>query len=102
MPKSPTPLQLEPAAAYQASLIGYIASALSCKVARGKSDRSLTDSLLAALALLMSQHFSAEQIQRQPDRPRLRLGRVLDYIDGNLGQDLTLAELANVACLSRN
>ncbi len=101
VPQPPTLPQLEPAAAFQASLIGRLASALAYEVARGSSGRSLADSLLAALAVCVSQHFGAEQLQRQPDLLHLRLGRVLDYIDANLGQDLTLAELANVACLSR-
>ena len=35
-----------------------------------------------------------------PDLPRPRLRRVLDYIEAHLDQGLTLAELADVACLS--
>lgn len=101
VPELPTLAQLEPAAAFQHSLVGQLACALAYEVASGTSDRSLADSLLAALAVRVSQHFGAEQIQRQPDLPRLRLDRVLDYIDAHLGQVLTLAELANVACLSR-
>ncbi len=100
-PKLPNLPQLEPAAAFQASVIGRLASALAYEVARCTPDRSLADRLLAALAARVSQHFGPEPTQRCPDPPRLRLGRVLDYIDANLGQDLTLAELANVACLSR-
>lgn len=48
----------------------------------------------------VAQRFGSEQQQRQPDLPRLRLRRVLDYIDAHLDQDLTLAELAGLVCLS--
>ncbi len=35
-----------------------------------------------------------------PDPGRARLRRVFDYIEANLGRDLGLVELAEVACLS--
>jgi transcriptional regulator GlxA family with amidase domain len=48
----------------------------------------------------VAQRFGSKQPQRLPDLPPLRLRRVFEYIDAHLDQDLTLAELAGVACLS--
>ena len=63
-------------------------------------DRLLADSLIAALVMRMAQRFGAPALARLPDLPHPRLRRVLDYIEAHLERDLTLAELAGVACLS--
>lgn len=42
---------------------------------------------------------TSTQIQT-PDLPPPRLGRVIEYIEANLGAELTLAELAGVASLN--
>lgn len=99
-PELPALPQLEPAVAFQDCLIGQLALALSQEIGDGTWDRLLADSLITALAMRVAQRFGSAQFQRQPDLSRRRLRRVLDYIDANLEQDLTLAELAGVACLS--
>ena len=63
-------------------------------------DRLLADSLMAALAMRVAQRFAPARPQPQPDLPRPRLRRVLDYIEAHLDQELTLGELSGVACLS--
>ena len=63
-------------------------------------DRLLADSLIAALVMRMAQRFGAPAVARLPDLPHPRMRRVLDYIEAHLAQNLTLAELAGVACLS--
>lgn len=99
-PELPALPQLEPRAAFQDPLIGHLARALAYEIGQGTLDRLLAESLLAALAMRVVQRFGSEQPQHQPDLTRLRLRRVLEYIDAHLDQDLTLAELANIACLS--
>ncbi len=59
-------------------------------------DRLLADSLMAVLAMRVAQR--SAPAQAEPDLPRPR--RVLDYIEAHLDQELTLAELSSVACLS--
>lgn len=79
-------------------LLRQLARGLVEEVGRGPIDRLLADSLMAALAMRVAQH--SVQPQAQQDLPSPRLGRVLDYIEAHLGQELTLAELARIACLS--
>lgn len=61
---------------------------------------------LAMLAHLVSSYsarsFSAIELSRRGALDARRLKRVLDYIGTNIDGDLTLADLAEVACLSRN
>ncbi len=60
-----------------------------------------TDSAVTTLlAHLYRQSIGSEPRTSLPDLPDARLARVIDYIDANLGQDLSLADLAGVACLS--
>lgn len=99
-PELPALPQLEPRAAFQDPLIGQLARALAHEIGQGTLDRLLAESLLAALAMRVAQRLGAERPQRPPDLTRRRLRRVLEYIDAHLDQDLTLAELANIACLS--
>jgi AraC family transcriptional regulator len=101
-PDLPRLPQVELAITFRDPLLGQLVRTLALEIQEGTMDRLLADSLVAALAMRVAQRFSSgqQQQQRQPDLPQLRLRRVLDYIDANLDQDLTLAELAGVACLS--
>jgi len=99
-PDLPSLPQVEPAVTFPDPLLGQLVRTLVEELRGGITDRLLADSLMAALAMRVAQRFGSEQPQRQPDLPRPRLRRVLDYIDAHLDQDLTLAELAGVACLS--
>lgn len=99
-PDLPRPPPLDPALTFRDPLLGQLLRALVEEIGGNGVDRLLADSLMAALAMRVAQRFGSEQPQRQPDLPPVRIRRVLDYIDAHLGQDLTLAELAGVACLS--
>lgn len=80
-------------------LLRQLVRALAEEIGHGMMDRLLADSLVTALAMRVAQRF-APQPGREPDLPRPRLRRVMDYIDAHLDRELTLAELAGVACLS--
>jgi AraC family transcriptional regulator len=60
---------------------------------------SLGSALAARLLVLQSQHEASAQ-KREPALPAWRLRHVLEYIESNLDQDLSLAELARVAGFS--
>jgi len=92
--------QVAPAVTFPDPLLGQLVRTLVQEVRGGAVDRLLADSIMAALAMRVAQRFGFEDPQRLPDLPSLRMRRVLDYIDAHLDQDLTLAELAGVACLS--
>ncbi|MBF5044633.1 helix-turn-helix domain-containing protein [Aggregicoccus sp. 17bor-14] len=65
--------------------------------------RLFADSLAAALAarlLALQSHASAPPPEARRALPPWRLRRVLEYVEANLDQDLTLAELAGVAGFS--
>ena len=79
-------------------LLRQLARSLVEEVGQGAVDRLLADSLMAALAMRVAQR--AAPPPPKPDLPPPRLRRVLDYIEAHLDQELTLAELAGVACLS--
>ncbi len=91
--------QVDPAVTFPDPLLGQLLRSLVEEIAGGMMDRLLADSLIAALAMRVAQRFTPlpEQI---PDLPPPRLRRVIEYIEANLGAELTLAELAGVACLS--
>ncbi len=78
-------------------LLRQLARSLVEEVGQGTMDRLLADSLMAAIAMRVAQRVAAPP---EPDLPPPRLRRVLDYIEAHLDQELTLAELAGVACLS--
>jgi len=99
-PDLPVLPQVAPAVTFPDPLLGQLVRTLVQEVRAGTVDRLLADSLMAALAMRVAQRFGSEQPHRLPDLPPLRLRRVLDYINAHLDQDLTLAELAGVACLS--
>ena len=79
-------------------LLRQLTRSLVEDMGQGPMDRLLADSLVAALAMRVAQRTAPAQ--PRPDLPSPRLGRVLDYIEAHLDRDLTLAELAGVACLS--
>lgn len=79
-------------------LLRQLARSLVEEAGQGSMDRLLADSLMAALAMRVAQRLVPPE--PEPDLPRRRLRRVLDYIEAHLGKELTLAELAGIACLS--
>lgn len=79
-------------------LLRQLARSLVEEVGQGSMDRLLADSLMAALAMRVAQRVAPPP--PEPDLPPPRLRRVLDYIEAHLDRELTLAELAGVACLS--
>ncbi len=81
-------------------LLSQLMLSLAEEIRDGHVNRLLADSLVAALAMRVAQRCGTPAPGRRPDLPQLRVRRVLDYIEAHLGQDLTLAELAEVACLS--
>jgi AraC family transcriptional regulator len=98
-PDLPAPPQLEPFSCHD-PLLGQLARSLVGEIRQGMLDRLLAESLVTAIAMRVAHRFAAPATPDRPELPRSRLRRVLDYIEANLDQDLTLAELAGVACLS--
>jgi AraC family transcriptional regulator len=93
---------------FQDPLIGGIAHAIAAELQAETSAGSLlAETLAAALtARLVQNHsgkFPANDAAWLPleGLDRRRLSRVLDYIQENLEDDLTIERLASVACLSR-
>ncbi|MGA2289227.1 helix-turn-helix domain-containing protein [Bradyrhizobium sp.] len=85
--------------------IGYaIAAELETQTSAG---RVLADTLASSLAARLLQKYvsrspaQARSLVAQEGLDRRRLSRVLEYIDANLEGNLTLDELASIACLSR-
>ena len=101
-PELPAPLSLDPAVTFQDPLLGQLARSLAEETGQGSTDRLLADSLAAALAVRVARRFGCSAPQPSAERglSRERLRRVLDYIEAHLGEELALAELAGVACLS--
>lgn len=98
-PYLPNPPEVEPEF-FQDPLLRQLIRALADEVGHGTIDRLLADSLVAALAMRVAQRSAPRIAESQPDLPRSRLRRVIEYIEAHLDQDLTLAELAEIACLS--
>ena len=91
--------QLEPALTFPDPLLAQLLRSLVEEIGENRADRLLADSLVAAIAMRVAQR-SKPSAERQPDLTTRRMGRVLDYIEANLDTELSLAELAAVACLS--
>lgn len=91
--------QFNPTIAFQDPLLGLLVRTLVEEIGEGTLDQLLAESLVAAIAMRVAQRFGAVP-PPQPDLPRARMIRVAEYIEARLGQDMTLAELAGVACLS--
>lgn len=85
---------------FQDPLLRQLIRALADEVGHGAMDQLLADSLVAALAMRVAQRSARRAQERQPDLPRSRLRRVIEYIEAHLDGNLSLAELAEVACLS--
>jgi len=85
--------------------IGYaIAAELETQTSAG---RVLADTLASSLAARLIQRYVSrspthlKSLVAEEGLDRRRLSRVLDYIEANLEGNLTLDELASIACLSR-
>ena len=98
-PDLPGPPDIEPAF-FQDPLLRQLIRALVDEIGNGMVDRLLADSLVTALAMRVAQRSKPTRPEREPDLPKRRIRRVLDYIETRLDQDLSLTELASVACLS--
>jgi AraC family transcriptional regulator len=93
---------------FQDPLVAGIASSIVSELKTPTSSgRLLAETLACSLAArLVQNHFSPSAAQTFPritqeGLERRRLSRVLDYIEANLEGDLTLDNLASIACLSR-
>lgn len=93
------PPQLEPMLTFPDPLLDQLLRSLVGEIDGSRVDRLLADSLVTAIAMRIAQRFRPS-FERQPDLPPPRMRRVLEYIEANLDAELTLAELAAVACLS--
>jgi AraC family transcriptional regulator len=97
---------LEPRIPFQDPLIAGLVRALAREAGGGgPCERLLVDGLSLALAAQLARRLAGpappppvERCETTLSRERLR--RVLDHVEAHLGADLTLAELADVACLS--
>ena len=84
-------------------LVSQIVSTITHETERRFLDHILVDALNTALAVRMVRHFiDPAKIAPPPSNglSRERLQRVRDYIEAHLGDRLTLADLAEVVCLS--
>ena len=91
--------QVEPALTFPDPLLAQLLRSLVEEIGGNLADRLLADSLITAIAMRVAQRFKPSP-DRQPDLPPRRMRRVLEYIEANLGAELSLAELSAVACLS--
>ena len=99
-PELPALPDLDPAVAFQDPLLRQLARSLAEETGQGVMDRLLAESLVAALAMRIARRFAPPPPCTAPDLPRGQVRRVLDYIEAHLDEELALAELAGVACLS--
>jgi AraC family transcriptional regulator len=94
-------LELVEKFAFEDTRIERLLRALHTEVKLGAPNGALfADSLATALAVYLAHHYSAVSSRLQIRRgglPPPRLDRVLDYIGDNLGANLSLSALANVA-----
>jgi len=83
--------------------VSQIVSTIAQEIENGFLDRILVSALNTALAVRIVRHFvDPSKITLTPSNglSRERLRRVRDYIEANLDDRLSLADLAGVACLS--
>jgi AraC family transcriptional regulator len=94
---------------FKDALVAGIASAIVSELrAESFTGKLLVETLASSLAArLVQNHVSLgsarafSRVVKQEGLDRRRLSRVLDYIEANLQGDLTLDQLASIACLSR-
>jgi AraC family transcriptional regulator len=93
---------------FQDPLLAGIASAILSELQTETSaGKLLADTLASSVAArLIQNHLSPSPAQTLPriaqeGLDRRRLSRILDYIEANLEGDLTIDQLASIACLSR-
>jgi AraC family transcriptional regulator len=95
---------LAPLADFRDPLIAQIMLTLAYDVEDGPTDRLLAETLGAAISLRIRQRFDKRTAEpREETRlalSRERMRRVREFIDANLGEELSLRDLADVACLS--
>jgi AraC family transcriptional regulator len=93
---------LEPLVGFHDPLLAQIAHTLAHETGSSLADRLLVDSLGSALAVQVARRFMRWSPPPSATRglSSERLSRVLDFIEANLDEDLPLAALAEVACLS--
>lgn len=85
----------------QDPLLSQLVMTLADETEGGFADRILVESLGTALCIRIAQHFVGH-LPLPPSKglsPE-RLGRVRDYVEAHLDDDLSLIVLADVACLS--
>jgi AraC family transcriptional regulator len=96
------PIELRLGPTFADPFIASLMRGLEREVGPHPADRLLVDSLSAVLAIAIARR-SGEGLLPQPRASGLspnRLRRVTEYIDAHLHADLSLSELASVACLS--
>ena len=94
---------LEPRSGLHDPLISQIALNIANEIEGGFLDRILADALNTALAVQITRLFvdpSAITLAPLNGLSRERLKRVQEYIEAHLHDQLTLTEIAGVACLS--
>lgn len=84
------------------ALVAQLIRSLVAEIGAGTLDRLLADSLVTAIAMRTLQRQSARPAiaGHPPDIAQPKLRRIVDYIEAHLGEELTLTELAEVACLN--
>jgi AraC-like DNA-binding protein len=92
---------------FQDPLLAEIAYAIASELqTQTSAGRLLVETLASSLAARLVQNHVSSPAQvfpriTQQGLDRRRLSRVLDYIEANLEDDLTVDHLASIACLSR-
>ena len=83
------------------ALLGQIATTLAQEVEGGFADRILVESLSTALCVRLARRFVGKlPLPTSKGLSPERLQRVRDYVEAHLGDALSLAVLADIACLS--
>jgi AraC-like DNA-binding protein len=93
--------RFEPLLHLHDSLLGQIAMTLAHEVEGSFADRILVESLGTALCIRLARHFVEQlPLATRGGLSSERLQRVRDFIEARLDDNLSLALLADVACLS--
>ena len=96
-------VHLEPRSALSDPLVSQIALTIANEMEAGFLDRILADALSTTLAVQITRRFvepSAIALAPSNGLSPERLRRVRDYIEAHLDDQLSLTDLAGVACLS--